>query len=149
MLELMIVIAIAGILSALAIPGWLAWRANAKINGAATNLRGDLEMAKMRAIKENKLVTVLFTSGGYTIFIDDNGDWAKDSGEALLRDRQLVAGVTANPINFNGSKTGFNGRSIVPLNGGIAQDGDITLEDTSGKQRKIFINSVGRISLQY
>jgi len=145
LLELMIVIAIAGILAALAVPGWLAWRATAKINGAATNLRGDLEMAKMRAIKENASVATLFTTSGYTIFIDNGANpdnWTREADEILLRNRQLVAGVTAS-TNFGSDRTRFNGR------GRPEGLGTVVLTDSSGNQRQIVLSIVGRIRLQY
>ena len=147
LLELMIVIAIAGILAALAIPGWLAWRANAKINGAATNLRGDLEMAKMQAIKENAYVAALLTTSGYTIFIDNGAgggiadDGIQNGSEILLRNRQLVAGVTAS--NNFGNQIWFNGR------GRPVGFGTVVLTDSSGNQRQIVLSIVGRIRLQY
>ena len=149
LLELMIVIAIAGILAALAVPGWLAWRANAKINGATTNLRGDLEMAKMRAIKENASVATLFTTSGYTIFIDNGAgggtpdDWTQNGGEILLRNRQLVAGVTASNITFNTNRMRFNGRGR-PVN-----LGRVVLTGSGGNQREVVVSIVGRIKLQY
>ena len=150
LLELMIVIAIAGILAVIAIPNWFTWRATAKINGAATNLRGDLEMAKMRAIKENTRVVVLFEADRYRIFIDDyfgtgGTPWDYDPGnETLLRNREFPPGVTANDIDFSSEETGFNGRGIVE----DGKDGNITITD-SRNQRQVFVNLVWRISIQY
>ncbi len=155
LLELMIVIAIAGILAVIAIPNWFTWRATAKINGAATNLRGDLEFAKMRAIKENRRITVLFeTVNRYRIFIDDyfasgNGSkWNYDVGiDTLLKIRELIPGVTASNTFIN-SGTRFNGRGILE-NDPDPNNGIITVVDSSNNQRRISVNRLGRIQLQY
>lgn len=149
LLELMITIAIAGILAGLAIPNWLAWRAKAKINGAATNLRGDLEMAKMRAIKENAQVSVAFAvaTNGYTVFIDNgalSANYIREADEQILTNRQLVPGVSLTILlGFGGNSTGFNGR------GHAGKTGTAAVTDSAGRQRQIIINRVGRIQLQY
>lgn len=149
LLELMITIAIAAILSALAIPNWLAWRATAKINGAVTTLRGDLEMAKMRAIKENASVAAVFTASGYNIFIDNGAgggipdDSTQNGSEIILRTRQLSPGVTASNNFVN--TVSFNGRGRpTPLLGGT-----VTLADGGGNQRLVVFSMVGRIRVQY
>ncbi len=59
--EFVITIAIVGILTAIAIPNFMVWRSNSKLIGASHNLRGNLEMAKFRAIPENATVAVLLT----------------------------------------------------------------------------------------
>ena len=148
LMEAMVVIAIVAVLAAIAIPNWLAWRAKAKINGAATNLRGDLEMAKMRAIKENASVAVLFSANSYTVFIDNGigggvaDNWTRDGNELPLTNRQLAAGVTMSNT-FSNSRTRFSG------SGRPGVLGTSTLVDSRGVQRQITINSVGRIRLQY
>lgn len=157
LLELMIVIAIASILAALAVPGWLAWRANSKINGAATNLRGDLEMAKMRAIKENTRVAVLFEAADrYRIFIDDyfvsggGAEWTYDAGiDPLLRNRQLVPGVTIDlgATTFPNNRTRFNSRGLAENLPGT--EGEVRIVDSRGYDRLIKVNMVGRIRLEY
>ncbi len=145
LLELMIVIAIAGILAALAIPNWFAWRATAKINGAATNLRGDLEMAKMRAIKENALVAVEFTASAYRIFIDSGATaYTWEPGEQILTNRQLAPGVSLTILSgFGGNSTGFNGR------GRAGKAGTLAIVDSGGNQRQIVISPLGRVRLEY
>lgn len=65
--ELMIVFAIIAILSAIAAPNFIVWRDNSNLRGSAFNLKSDLEMAKMRAIKGGGDVIVNFTTSGYDI----------------------------------------------------------------------------------
>jgi len=49
LLELLVVVLIMGILAAMAIPGWLRMRKNARLNGDAHGLSESLSIAKMRA----------------------------------------------------------------------------------------------------
>ena len=60
--ELMIAIAIIAVLSAIAVPNMIGWRERAKLRGASENLRGDLQWAKIRAIRDHDDVSVVFDS---------------------------------------------------------------------------------------
>ena len=79
LVELMVVLALVAILAGLATPSLIAWQQSRRLNGAVTNLTADLEMAKMRAIRENSFVAMTFTVDGYTIFVD-NGAGSGDPG---------------------------------------------------------------------
>ena len=102
LIEFDIVIAIAGILATIAIPGWMSYRANSKLRGITADLKGDLEMAKLSAIRANNSVVVSFAldGSGYTIFVDENNSWTFDAGEDRERNVQYIPGVTSN-TDFN------------------------------------------------
>ncbi len=145
-LELAVVVAMVAILTAIAIPNTISWRNNAKLNGDVLNFRGDLEMAKLRAIKENANVAVLFNANGYEIFID-NGDgggvennWVRDGGEMLLINKQLSDGVTM-ATNFTNSRARFTGRGR--CNGGTA-----VITNSAGTTKSIVVSIIGRIRVQ-
>jgi type IV fimbrial biogenesis protein FimT len=149
--ELTIVLAILGIVASIAVPSFSRWRGEAKMRSAVNILRGDLEMAKSRAVRENNFVAVSFVAAtGYLVFIDDGagggtaGDYVHDSGEQLLINRQLPAGVSIDLANttFTGNQTGFNGR------GRIRNLGVVTLVNSSGAEREIDVNNrFGRITV--
>ena len=149
--ELTIVLAILGIVASIAVPSFSSWRGEAKMRSAVNTMRGDLEMAKSRAVRENDFVAVNFVATGYTIFIDDNaggggtaGDNIHDSGEQLLIDRQLAAGISIDLANttFAGNQTRFNGR------GRIGNQGVVTLVNSTGAESEIGItNRFGRITV--
>ena len=67
LLELITVIAIAGVLTAIAVPNFLTYQSSSRLKGALSTLRGDLVGARMLAIKRGVEYQVAFTSGGYTI----------------------------------------------------------------------------------
>ena len=152
--ELLAVIGIIAILSVIAVPNMISWRSEAKLRGACNNLKADLQMAKLRALREKAIVAVVFTANGYTIFLDDGanaGDWNLDADESLIRNRQLPAGVSIVLPTIFGSphnRTRFNGRGLpdtATLNGGGGLTGSVTLQNLKGSQKQITLNRLGRI----
>lgn len=142
----MAVIGIITIIASLTMPPLLRWRTDAKLRGAASNLMGDLELAKIRAIRENAYVAVLLSGNGYTIFVDngvDTGDWYEDDDETCLKKTALPAGVKIKlPTAFGSDRTRFVGRGV-PEN-----SGSVTLINQNGNQKIISVNRLGKITLQ-
>jgi type IV fimbrial biogenesis protein FimT len=151
LIELLVIIAILAVLSSLGTPAFLQWRSNAKLRDAVSSLRGDLEMAKLRAIRENEFVTVIFNNNNYLVFIDDGAgaggvaeNWIRDGNEMILRNRQMPAGVSIDlaTTTFVSNRTRFNGQ------GRVANQGVVTVVNTSGNQRTIDMNNrFGRITV--
>jgi len=153
-IELVVAMGILVIMAAIAIPNMISWRGEATLSGVASNLKGDLQMAKSRATRDNALVVVVFTATGYRIFVDNGvnaGDWNHDADEPLLKNCMLPAGITIKlPTEFDppNNRTRFNSRGFpdpATLTG-IGLTGNITLEDASGRQMQINLNRLGRIS---
>lgn len=69
LLELIVVIAIVGILTAIAVPGFFAYLPNYRLNSAARDLYSNLHLAKMAAIKANGTCTVTYNAGQNTYTI--------------------------------------------------------------------------------
>jgi len=124
--ELMTVIAIIAILSAIAVPNMIGWRERAKIRGAAENLRGDLQWAKIRAIRDHDDVSVLFGTDRYEI---------NNAAGATIRVRQMPGGVTIT----SSFTTTFTSRGRCP------DIGTLVLQDLAGEQRQISVNPLGLI----
>lgn len=145
LLEILTVIAITALLAVIAVPNMMAWRHAAKLRGAVENLRGDLQLAKMKAVQENGSVAVLFSGNGYQVFIDAANPGVLDLGERLLRNRQLPAGVS-----IDLGITDFNGNDYARFNNrGLPDDtGNVLVDSSSGDQRLIGLNRLGRINIQ-
>jgi type IV fimbrial biogenesis protein FimT len=143
-MELMIIIAIIAVLTAIALPNMIGWRSGTKLQGAVENLRGDLQRAKLKAVQENEFVTVLFLAGGtrYEVFMDSTTNGVRDAGERLYRQRDLPVGVS---IDLGG--TDFNGNDYVTFNNrGFPENaGMVAIDSNSGAGRNINLNRVGRI----
>ncbi len=144
--ELVVTIGIVGILTVAAIPNFLIWRANSKLTGTSHNLRGDLEKARLKAIRENARVAVVFTANGYTIFIDNGANpdnWNREADETLVRSRQMVPGITIDlaATTFVNDRTRFNGRGLPGVLGRVVIVG-------SAGTRQIVMNRLGRLRVQ-
>lgn len=73
--ELLIVIALIGIISGIGIPNFLTWLPKYRLKGAARDLYSNLQLARVGAIKANKTWAIVFDEGGnkYTIYSDYGG----------------------------------------------------------------------------
>jgi prepilin-type N-terminal cleavage/methylation domain-containing protein len=138
--ELLIVIAVIAVVSAIVTPNIISWRNSAKLRGAAGNIKGDLEMSKARAVRERSPVTVTFTATNYQVTFTD-----KDGNTRTLRNRQLPAGVRVDlgSTSFGAmdDKTQFNAR-------GFPVAGSAVLVNTIGDQKKIIVSRLGRIRIE-
>ena len=147
--EVMIVVAIMAVLAAIAVPNMIGWRAEAKLRGAVENLRGDLNAAKMMAVRENAFVVINFSAERYEVFVDNGaganaGNWTWDADERRIANRVLPAGVTIDlgDTDFDSDRTRFNRRGL-PEN-----TGSVVLEASNGDQQQIQLNRLGRINIQ-
>ena len=116
LMELLIVIAVILILSAVAIPAYFNWLPRYRLNSAADDLLSVLQQAKLRAIKENANVVVDFDP-------DNSGD--PDGRFIVFVDNGLVAPDTFNPVNRNNNIQ--DGKEKTILNGRLAKS--VTLDE--------------------
>lgn len=79
--ELMVVIALVGVLSAIALPNLLRSLPEKRLKGAARNLYADLQKARLQAVKENRNLPVVFDAAGKSYYFDANSDGAFSAGE--------------------------------------------------------------------
>jgi len=155
--ELAVSLAIMALIAALVLPPYLQWLRGHRLRGAATNLMGDMEMAKIRAIRENDFVVIRFAQNSYIIFLDNGkpggapGNWIAD-GESIIKSRALPAGVRfdLNNLNFEyiasaatNDITRFNGRGLPDK---ITAETNIPLINESGS-KTIKINRLGHMSV--
>lgn len=140
LIEMIIVIAVIGILAAIVIPNFLSYREGARIRGAASNLRADFEMAKLRAIKDNAMVGMEFNANSYRVFVDLNDNDTLDAGERILSNPTFPPGVTMSATTFPGSRMEFNSRGVPNGNSGT-----VSLVNTSGTQIDVIVSTFGRI----
>jgi type IV fimbrial biogenesis protein FimT len=145
-MEMMTVIALAALIATIAMPYMMGSRHAAKLRGTVENLRGDLQLAKLKAVQESGPVAVLFESDGYQVFIDNGAnEGVRDAGERLIKNRELPEGVSIDLAN-----TDFNGNLYARFNnrGLPADTGDVTVDSSGGDQRLISLNRLGRITIQ-
>ncbi len=151
-LELAVAIAIAAILAGFALPSYVNWQNSSRLRGAAVNLVGDLEMAKIRAIRENSQVVAQFRAEGYTIFVDNGagggtpGDWVRNGAEPLVQNRKLPGGVTVDlaGLTLADDRLRFNGKGQPP---DLAAVETIPLQNKAGR-KNLTLNRLGAVRIQ-
>jgi len=152
LMELMIIIAIMAVIASIAIPSMIGSRSRAKLQGAVGNLAGDLQVAKLMAIKESNFVVVDFpdpdadsAANSYRVFVDNDGDWSPDGGGKSFN-RQLPAGVWIDlaATDLSDDRTRFNDRGLPDS----ANLGTVFIVNSSGDQRSINLNRLGRLLIQ-
>ena len=145
LIELLMVISIFALVAVFAAPSLLTWRSNARLRGAASNLKGDLELAKLKAIQVNDTVLVHFVQESYTIFKDNSvpTDGVYDAGDDLYGDRTLPPGV-----KIDLAKTNFAGESARFKGQGTADPGSAVLVNANGTEKTVTVSGLGRISIK-
>ncbi len=88
LVELVIVFAVIAVVAAIAVPGYQAFSAQRRLNGAARMVMSDLMAARMKAVTLNQKVKIFFGNSSYRICndADGNGTVEENEGENLSRD---------------------------------------------------------------
>ena len=124
--ELMIVIAILGLIAVLAVPNIKGFLQTWKLNGETQELATTLRTARSAAVRRNAEVIFTFdmNTNSYFYFEDDDGDGSYDSGEYMSETKEMDPQVviTAHTLPSNiitfGSKgeTGSSGTITIRNN---------------------------------
>jgi Tfp pilus assembly protein FimT len=148
-IEAIIVIFILALIAGIGTPSILAWRSAAKLKGAADNLKGDLELAKLKAIQENNKVAINFKANKYTVFKDDGAtQGVHDSSEDLYGSRTLPAGVIIDLVQTGFNDDGLGGKYMRFSGKGTATNGTAYLVNSRGAIKKVIISILGKISIE-
>ena len=166
LVELMVVIAIAGTLSAIAIPSYFSWLSNARLKASARDIYANIQKAKLEAIKRNKNVVMSFTIaapscgtlppsslpavvGSYVVFVDDGsgtGGLAKDSiqngTERTLNNGIMSPGVALCTAAFGTTSVISFKPEGLPMN-----PGSLDISSTKRNQT-ITVTNAGAVRLQ-
>ena len=139
LMELLTVIAIIGILSAIAIPNMIAWRSNQQLSSMARDLQSFINGARLQAVKGNSSVTLTFdpTIHGKEI----KSEQVNRASAAIPNKIEFLAlrpGV-AMTTNFTGGTVVYNSRGMLTDNVG----GTVTLTNSSGRQLLVVVAATG------
>lgn len=145
LIEMMITIAIAGVLLAIAAPSFQGVIINNRISAQASDFVSGLALARSEAIKRGTSVRVTAAgtdfSSGWTIWVDTNGNAALDAGEELRVHEALNSGFTLVGTGFTDT-TEIQYRS----NGVSDSGGSFTLCHSGYTGRLISVSVTGRVS---
>jgi len=129
-IELLTLIALMAVLSAVAIPNIVGGLPKNRLGGSAREILSILHLARMAAIKENSNVIVEFkpASSECIVSVDDapeDGNW--NTGERILKRYKMPSGVNLLAPSF-GNVVSFNNRGFAD------STGDITVQNSKGNR---------------
>jgi type IV fimbrial biogenesis protein FimT len=147
-IELLAVLVILGVLTAITVPGFLAFIPNYRLNAAAQEMLGDIQLAKLRAIKQGNVVAVAVdvATDTYSIFVDNgaganfaNGVHDGDEPD-VFKTVSMPSTIDITAINFSENAVHFNSRGLL-----FSDDGDeqITIRNGKGDTRTITVTLAG------
>ncbi len=147
LIEVMITVAIVGVLAMIAVPNMIGWRAERQLQGTARVFYSDLQAARFTAIREAETVSVLINtpSGDYQIFLDSNQDYTIDPGEEVKKDVTTLPIVTVQNVTLAGNRVQFNSRGMADVGPGADS---LEFINPRGDLVRIFLNPLGRLWLQ-
>ena len=138
MIEIVIVIAIVGVTSALAVPSYINWHARYQLRQAATEIQNQLSLARISAMSRNSVVNVSFVLSGGKVQVSA-GD---ASGAAVIPATQMmgtVTGLTPAPAQVAFSPLGIR-------SGGGAGNQQIMISNNQGLSYSVRVTPRGKVS---
>lgn len=163
--ELMIAIAIAGVLAAVAIPNMRDFIRNNRLSSTANDLLRSLQVARGEAIKRQSNVAICASANpsaneptcsdgpfsGWIVFQDTDNSWAREAGEDVVARQVVHSAVTL--VNDNESITSFAATGFTnktpgkdPVRNLVICDerGNQARGDTESTARALLISDTGR-----
>lgn len=174
LVELIIVVAITGILVAVAVPSMRTYISNSAANSLSGTVLIDIMYARNHAITNSKVVKMIPTGAadsgastftpnsagvnwaqGWSIFVDDNNDNVIDAGELVLRNHASF-GPDAHISSGPGAHIGVGTQGILDINTPIGFNPDgtsinsgvltiATFGCAGDNARTIQINQIGQV----
>jgi prepilin-type N-terminal cleavage/methylation domain-containing protein len=139
-MELMVVIAIIGVLAAIAVPNAIAWRATAQVNSAVREVKSGIANMRLFAIKNNTRGDVTFVDGANnftTIEYDRAGNIMVPNPQLRQLNPQITLAST-----FAGGQLIFNNRGMTNT------PGTVTVNGPNGLSRNITVSFAGSSLVQ-
>ena len=148
-IELAVTLGLLGILTAIAVPSYISYLPRHRLQTSVRQIYDDMQLAKIRAVKDNGVAVVKFTpsTSSYTIFLDASVplNWALDAGETIIKQNvSLENGVSITGTTLAGHTCGFNNRGMLPS---PAVPGVVQLTNPTGLLMGVDVNAAGGISI--
>ena len=124
--ELVVVLALMAVITAIALPRWTSWLPGYALNNSTRQIQSELHHIKMRAAAENVSFQLAYVQGSASYTIERDAK--------ALTTKPLVAGTT---ITEEGSIS-FSPR-------GTASANRIRLRNTNGSCKQIVVSATGRV----
>lgn len=148
--ELVVIFAILGIMMAISVPSFISWLPKHRLQTSVRQIYDDLNLAKIRAVKDNRNTCIQFypLTETYTVFFDVDGvaGYLNGTDTPIKRNVTLENGVdiTGTTLAATADTYGFNNRGM--LSAGFAS-GQVSLTNPTGVVSGVNVNTAGNISV--
>lgn len=149
LVELMVVIAVIGIMAGIAIPNFFSFLPKSRLRSAARDIVSCLQEMKLRAIKENATTVIVFdlANDRYTAFVDNGpgaaaGNSALDASESIIKQETLASDLDMYNTSFVANTGGFTARGL-PRNAGT-----VFIRYSNTDYRRVIVNTAGNIRIE-
>ena len=154
LIELIIVVAILAVISAIAVPSMIGWLPRWRLDASARDILSVMQEARVRAIKDYTTVMVSFNVGNesYAAFFDNGagsadadlngvpdgaGNGVLDGSEKSIANTRVKSGIDITNTTLAGDFVTFNNQGF-PSGAGA-----ITLASSAGDTRQIILDGTG------
>jgi type IV fimbrial biogenesis protein FimT len=154
LVEVMIVVAIIGILAAVATPMITATIPRYRLRAETRELMINFKKAKLEAVKRNRDVVIAFTpgvglqGGSYQVFAENStpNDHVFQAGTDIsLITQQVRQSVLLSNVTFTGNSTWYDSRGMVPL----AKTGNCEIRTSDDSKRcRLVLSVTGAVRIE-
>ncbi|ROR34989.1 GspH/FimT family pseudopilin [Inmirania thermothiophila] len=160
LIELLVTLAVAAVLLTVGVPSVVDWVRDGRMTSQVNELVAALHLARGEAVKRRTRVVVCASADGascggsgvgwedgWIVFVDTNGDGAKDSGEALLGQAAALSGGNSVKAAI-GSVSYRSDGTPAPLGAGTVNGVTFTFCDSrgAGDARAVVLRPTGAVS---
>lgn len=161
LIELLVTLAILGILASLALPSFVSLIRSNRLTSAANDMLGGIALARSEALKRGHRVVLCKSTDsatcdnsaswadGWIVFLDVDNDSVRTAGsEPLVRVGQSNEGITASVTGTTVTDyISFTSRGSARTTAGAVQSGVITLCISGQRGRQLDLVASGRASI--
>ncbi len=122
LIELIIVLLVISIISAISFPGVSTWLSDNKLKTAARNIQSLIQKTRLQAIRERTEITIDFNTNENSYFTyidrDKNGTYS-ESSDTIIENKRVTEDVNLYKASFGsvGARTVFDSRGFCKLLG--------------------------------
>lgn len=146
LIELMIVIGIIGLMSAVALLGWRGYQDNVNLRTAARDITTDISTCKQRAISEGVQYRITFSTTLNNYIIEQGTSSGTPYTTIQTKSPTIFgpgSGLSINSANFSGTQV------VLFYTRGTMSFGTVTLRNSKGSVATITVNITGKTYVQF